>query len=140
MSLSSIEKGRMITAKAEVHKVFVKYAQTTPRFTRLQHAGDLGLDLQLDTYRLKSRSSKVVARRARMAENFFLDLQALGWDILGIDEFMIGSWARGRVQGGGASAASYAREVLLLVSAATDVKTYVDSPLSKKSVVQTTSR
>jgi len=101
MSLSAIEKERVVKAKAEVHKVFVKFAQTTPRFVRLQHAGALGLDLQMDTYRLKSKSSKVVARRARMAENFFLDLQALEWDILCIDEFMIGSWARGRVQGGG---------------------------------------
>ena len=131
MSLASIEKERMIRAKSEVHKVFVKYAQTTPRFVRLQHAGALGLDLQMDTYRLKSKSSKVVARRARMAENFFLDLQALEWDILCIDEFMIGSWARGRVQGGGASAAGHTREVLLLICAATDVKTYVESPLVK---------
>ena len=44
---------------------------------------------------------------------------------------MIASWARGRVQGGGGSAACHAREVLLLVHAATDIDTFVNSSLVK---------
>jgi hypothetical protein len=129
MSLALIEKNRMAKAKADVHKVFVKHASGTPRFLKLREAGDLGLNLQMDTYRLKSRSSKVVSRRAKMAENFSLDLLVLEWDILALDEFQIASWARGRVQGGGGSAASHTREVLLLVQACTDVPMFVGSPL-----------
>ena len=69
-----------------------------------------------------------------MAENFFLDLLVLEWNILDLDEFKIASWARGRVQGGGGSAASHTREVLLLVQACTDVPTFVESPLVRNQV------
>ena len=131
MSLATIEKNRMAKAKDAVHKVFVKHASMTPRFVMLREAGDLAVDLQLDTYRLKSRSSRVVARRARMAEHFFLDLLTLKWDIFNLTEFMVASWARGRVQGGGGSAACHAREVLLLINAATDIDTFVNSSLVK---------
>ena len=119
----------MAKAKHEVHLIFAKYAPMTPRFIMLRTAGELGVDLQMDTYRMKSRSSRVVARRAKMAENFFLDLIVLKWDILCLDEFMIASWARGRISGGPVCACIHAREVLLLVQTATDVNMFVESPL-----------
>ena len=71
-----------------------------------------------------------------MAENFFLDLQTLGWTLTELDDFMVAAWARGRVQGGTKSSAQAARETLILVQAATDVSTFVESPLVRGQLIK----
>ena len=129
VSLASLEATRMEHAKTKVHDVFLRHAVGTPRFIALNGASDLMWDMQKDTYRLKSRSARVVARRANMFESFFLDLGALKWSITGLDQFMVAAWVRGRVQGGCKSASSSAKQVLLLVQAATDVPMHITSPL-----------
>ena len=119
----------MEDAKAKVHAVFLKYAMYTPRFIALEGASDIMWSMQRDTYRLKSRSSQVVARRARMVESFFLDINVLGWSLMALDPFKVAAWVRGRIQGRCKSAPSNTRQVLLLVQAATDVHMHITSSL-----------
>ena len=118
-------------AKKCVHAVFAKYAQASPRFTALSGASQLELDLQLDVYRLSSRSHKVVRRRAKMAEAFFLDMLHLKINFHVATNFQVATWARFRVCGGVKSAGSYARQTLVLVEAATAVSLFSSDPLVK---------
>ena len=121
----------MEVAKQLIHKVFVKYASDSPRFTELTDATPLELSLQMDVYRLGSRAHRVVRRRASMAEGFFEDLCGLGWCYSQLKPFQVAAWVRGRVIGGPKSAASDVAQILRLIGAAADVQCWFDHPIVK---------
>ena len=77
-SLEGRECLLMDEAKSVVAAVFVEHAQRTPRFIKLAGAPSLMWNMQLDIYRMGSRSHKVVRRKATMVSGFFADLNAYG--------------------------------------------------------------
>ena len=131
MTMEGIEAARMEEAKERINKVLLKYAMHTPRMQMLAEDTPLMWSLQNDTYRLRSRSAKVVSRRAAMLEGSFKDVEAYAWNIMEVTPFQVAAWVRGRVLGGPKCSASSAREILVLVSSSTDANVHMDSPLVK---------
>jgi hypothetical protein len=125
------ERDLMVSAKQIVHEVFVECASGSPRFTSLQGTSSIVWDMQLDVYRLGSRSHKVVRRRASMARGFFIDVATYKWDLGRLTPFEVAAWVRGRVSGGTPSAVAAARQVLRLVEAATDYPMHLAHPMVK---------
>ena len=117
-NLKDRENELMNVAKELIHTVFVENASDTPRFLSLRTASALEWEMQKDTYRLGSRSHRVVRRRANMISGFFADMTSYGWDFKSLTPFRVAAWARGRVQGGGKSAASNVTQILRLVASA----------------------
>ena len=56
-------------------------------------------NMQLDVYKLGSKSYRVIATRTKMSADFFDDLKALKWSLCDLTPFMIAAWVRGRVGG-----------------------------------------
>ena len=80
-SLLANKDEAMRNALNKVHKVFVAYAQESPRFVALSCGSEAMLCMQRQSYRMGSRSARVVAQRARAAEGFFLDVKAFRWQV-----------------------------------------------------------
>ncbi len=127
--LEIIEKEAMSKAKEKIHGIFAREAGDTPRFQRLLGASPLMQDLQLDVYRLSSKSHRVVASRASLVSSFFKDLKTLGWSVKDMDKFMVAAWVRGKVKDAAKSASRAVRTTLMLVEAATDVPTFLKDPI-----------
>jgi len=115
----------MDAALRKVHSVFVKHASASPRF----------ISLQLQSYRMGSRSARVVAQRARSAEAFFLDCRVLRIDMASATPFQVALWVRSRCVDGCKSAATMAAATLRTVEFATDWKLHLDHPLVKCQVM-----
>ena len=113
----------------KVHEVFLTYAAGTQRFRAIAAGDALMVDMQLDVYRMGSRSHAVVASKAAYARSFFLDLKVCRWNLEELDAFRVAAWVRGRVSGGLKNAARVAKQTLLLVAAATGVELYIKDPL-----------
>ena len=95
---SSVEKAKsdMEAALRKVHAVFVDHAQDSPRFLELRQGPEIMKDMQLQSYRMGSRSARVVAQRARTAEMFFLDFRVFGWQVASATPFQVATWVRSR--------------------------------------------
>ena len=120
----------MTKAVQHCHDVFLRFVPDAPRFVHLQHGANAAeLDLQMQIYRAGSRSVKVVERRARLAESFFLDLQVLGWSLTSFSEWFAAAWVRSQVSSGRKTAGASARMTLRLVRDATGLTTFCESPL-----------
>ena len=128
-TLAQKEEGDMKTAVLKVAAVFEKHAAASPRMQRLDGAPQLMADMQLDVYKMGSKSPKVVGGRAKLAENFFEDITTCGWALGELTAFMVAAWARGRVSSGAKSAAASVRQTLRLVQAATEVNMFLDDSL-----------
>ena len=89
-SLACKSKSDMDAALRKVHSVFVKHASTSPRFMTLDQDVAHVYDMQLQPYRMGSRSARVVAQRARSAEAFFLDCRVLRIDMASATPFQGG--------------------------------------------------
>ena len=129
-SLESREAALMERAKIAINDIFVEFASGSPRFLALALNGGSALlwDMQRDTYRLRSRSHRVVARRAIPIRNFFLDMRAYGWDWMALTPFMVAAWVRGKVLGCPVSTAIQAKDTLRIISQATDVNLHFEHP------------
>ena len=68
-STSDVKVNEMKKALTKVHAVFKKFALHSPRFRQLDESETM-LDMQMQAYMMGSRSSRVVAQRARASESF----------------------------------------------------------------------
>jgi len=134
-SLACKSKSDMEAALKKVHVVFLKYAEASPRFMTLEHDVDHVHDMQLQSYRMGSRSARVVAQRARSAEAFFLDCKVLCIDLAKATPFQVALWVRSRCVDGCKSAAAMAASTLRTVEFATDWKLHLDHPLVRCQVM-----
>ena len=130
-SLEEIEHDKMKEAVERTHEVFAREAAETPRFQFLLSSPQLVTQMQMDVYRMGSKSYKVVARNATLAEAFFADMKVCKWKVTELNAFMVAAWVRGRVSGGQKTAARVAKQTLQLVSAATGVILHIDDPMVK---------
>ena len=128
---SSMDKREhdMAAALKKVHGVFMKFAFMAPRLVSIRNGHEDLLSMQLETYRMGSRSAAVVAQRARLAESFFLDVSSYGWVANRLTPFQTATWVRSRMIGGLKTAASSASQTLRLVFAATSWKMNLKHPL-----------
>jgi len=134
-SIACKAKADMDGALKKVHMVFVTHASTSPRFMALDQDVAHVYDMQLQSYRMGSRSARVVAQRARSAETFFLDCKVLRIDIASATPFQVALWVRSRCVDGCKSAATMAAATLRTVEFATDWKLHLDHPLVKCQVM-----
>ena len=125
-------------AVARTHEVFVMYASMPPRFKYLADGGDLIISMQMDVYKMSSKSPRVISTKTGMAKAFFRDLEVAKWSLMDLNAFKIATWARGRVSGGTKSAARTARCTLMLVEAATEVNMHLDNSLVKAQLASST--
>ena len=77
-SLVEVEGIAMSKALNMIHDIFVNFASESPRFLLLNNATQQEKNLQLDAYRMGSKSAKAVARRCPQIESFFLILFLFG--------------------------------------------------------------
>ena len=119
----------MDEALTKVHKVFVHWAAGSPRFLSIDLNCDSSLDMQRQSYRMGSRSARVVAQRARAAEGMFLDFKAFGWCVSSATAFQVATWIRSRATDGTKTAASRAAMTIRVVQWATDWSLHLDHPL-----------
>ena len=134
-SIACKAKLDMSNAMAKVHKVFTEHASLSPRFLALDQSVAHMHDMQLQSYRMGSRSARVVAQRARAAESFFMDCKALRIDVAVATPFQVALWVRSRCMDGRKSAASMAAATLRTVQFATDWRLHLDHPLVKSQVM-----
>ena len=130
-SLAAKVKDDMQKALEKVHVVFLKYAASSPRFVALGDGATLLRDMQLQSYRMGSRSPRVVAQRARASEKFFADCSSMGFDLAVITPFQVATWVRSRCVDGCKSAPSRCACTLRTVQWATDWVLHLDHPLVK---------
>ena len=116
---SALHEDQMAQAARACHVVFTKFASSSPHFRRLAHAPQIELDLQFDLYIGGSRSAAAVRRRATAARSFFLDIQALGWQLADVDAWRAASWVKSRVVTGLKTAGSMASATLKFVGSTT---------------------
>ena len=128
-SLEELKDVAMNKALSKIHETFGKYAQDSPRFRCLQQGLKVMVDMQLQSYRMGSRSPRVVAQRARAAEAFLLDFSASGWSVAEATPFQVATWVRSRCIDGTKTAASRCGCTLRLVQWATDWKLHLEHPL-----------
>ena len=76
----------------KVHVVIEKYAGRSPQMVGVIDGPQEMLEMQYQVYIMGSRSDKVVAQRARSAENFFLDIQSFKWDVSSLSAFQVATW------------------------------------------------
>ena len=119
-SVAATKELRMNSALEKVHAVFSTYASESPRFVGLRNPAKGVLEMQMEAYRMGSRSHVVVAQRAREATSFFLDMAALGLNPANVTPFQVATWVRGRILDGQKTAAKRAGSTLHLVNFATD--------------------
>ena len=131
LSKEIIEKKKIQDALLRTHDVFLRETSDSPGFESLRWALKLVVEMQLDVYRMGSRSWRVIGTKANLADNFFKDLRVCHWRLLELDAFLVAAWVRGRVSGGVKSAARTAKQSLQLVQAATEVDFFIDHPLVK---------
>ena len=130
-SLADVESESILRSVTRTHDIFRREAGDTPRMRAIPSDNVLLNKMQLDVYKLGSRSYKVIGTRPKMAADFFDDLKALKWSLCDLTPFMIAAWVRGRVGGCSKSASRRARTTLTLVSAATDIDLYINNSLVK---------
>ena len=128
-SVASKASSDMVKALAKVHSVFSRFATGSPRFRSLRLDSAPVLDMQLQSYRMGSRSARVVAQRARASEAFFLDCASLQFDIELLSPFQVATWVRSRSAEGTKSAAARAACTLRCVQNATDWDLHLLHPL-----------
>ena len=128
-SLLARRDEEMIKALDKVHSVFAAHAQESPRFVTMLGGPPAMMEMQRQSYRMGSRSAKVVAQRARAAESFFLDIAAFRWPIPAVSPFQVATWVRSRCAGGAKTAAAHAGATLRVVQWATDWHLHLEHPL-----------
>ena len=116
-------------AVEKVHAVFMEHASTSPRLAAISKGPKLMSSMQLDVYKTGSRSPRVVANKARLANMFFLDVEAYGWDAACLTPFQVATWVHSRLAGGTKTAGSLAAVTIKLVHAATDWPTHFSHPI-----------
>jgi len=128
-SVASKASSDMINALSKVHSVFSRFATSSPRFRSLRLDSAPVLDMQLQSYRMGSRSARVVAQRARASDAFFMDCAALQFDVRHLSPFQVATWVRSRSADGTKSAAPRAACTLRCVQNATDWDLHLHHPL-----------
>ena len=128
-SLKIIREVSMDSGVEKVHKVFVLYASTSPRFVDIASGPKDMVSMQLQVSRHGSRSAKVVAQRARAAELFFLDISSFGWCVSTLSPFEVATWVRNCVSSGRKTAGACAASTLKLINFGTEWVTHVSHPL-----------
>ena len=109
--------------------MFARFAYHSPRFAALDTPAAGMMDMQRQTYRIGCRSPTVVSQRANAAENFFMDIQALGFCPATITPFEVATWVRGRILSGLKTAGKAAASTLNLVQVATDWNPHLLHPI-----------
>ena len=133
-SLLTRRDKEMESALKKIHGVFATYAQESPRFMALLAGPSAMMDMQQQSYRMGSRSARVVAQRARDAESFFLDIEAFRWQVPSMSPFQVATWVRSRCVAGKKTAASRAAGTLRVIQWATDWGLHLESPLVQSQV------
>ena len=75
ISATEIKSQAMNMAVEKVHAVFMEHASTSPRLAAISKGPKLMSSMQLDVYKTGSRSPRVVANKARLANFFSLTLK-----------------------------------------------------------------
>ena len=96
LSLANKKNSDMRKALDKVMRVFSKYAASSPRLRSLVGAPSASEEMQRDVYRMRSRSARVVAQRARDAESFFLEISTVGFDVVALSPLHVATWVRSR--------------------------------------------
>ena len=113
-----------------IHGIFEKFATESPRMTYLISMGTSAeLDMQLDIYKMKSRSATVIRRRGAQLEAFFLEIQSFGWNCGSLMPFQVGTWVRSRCKDAPPTATVLARSLLNLVQASTEWVMHINDPI-----------
>jgi hypothetical protein len=129
VSLLARRDDEMTNALDKVHYVFAVHAQESARFLAMSGGPQAMMEMQRQSYRMGSRSARVVAQRARAAESFFLDARAFRWQVQALTLFHVATWVRSRSVGGTKTAATRAGATLRVVQWATDWHLHLDQPL-----------
>ena len=129
---SIIDKDNIIIEKAlrRIHGIFETFAASSPRISYLMSVGTSAeLEMQLDIYKLKSKSATVIKRRGAQLEAFFLEIQSFGWECGTLLPFQAATWVRSRCKDAPQTAVVLAKTLLRLVQASTDWTMHLNDPI-----------
>ena len=85
--------------------------------------------MQLDIYKMKSRSAIVIKRRGAQLEAFFLEIQSFGWQCGSLVPFQTATWVRSRCRDAPPAAVVLAKSLLNLVQASTEWAMHINDPI-----------
>ena len=138
-SLEALESESILRSVTRTHEIFRREAGDTPRMQAIPPDNELLNMMQMDVYKLGSKSHKVIATRPKMASDFFDDLKVLRWSLRSLTPFLVAAWIRGKVGGCSKSASRKARATLTLVSTATDIDLFINNSLVMSQLATCTS-
>ena len=128
-TLQGLKGSEMKKAVNFLHSVFLEFAGGSPRMKAVAEGPEAMREMQLEVYRMGSKSHRVVAQRGRAARIFFLDVLSYKWTLGRLTPFQVATWVQSMVSGSLKSAGARAAATLRCVQFATEWRMHLKHPL-----------